>query len=170
MHEIDAIVEDLGNDGHKIMFYHFLKLDGDLDSGLQPLGSDQDVLFMSKYVEEGNKLIDIYVEHEKTNPDLYFTSPLKKKRVLIEELDEPIQSKAGITPVAKKHVNAGNVGTQCSVNVGPSSGVTKDVEPQPYVVRLDEGQGSGAAKDVPSQGDSAFVNEFYSSYDPYVDS
>ncbi|PWA73897.1 trihelix protein [Artemisia annua] len=77
---------------------------------------------------------------------------------------------SGITPVAKNNVNVGNEGTQCSVNVGPSSGVTNDVEPQPYVVRLDEGQGSGAAKDVPSQGDSAFVNEFYSSYDPYVDS
>ena len=48
VHEIDAIVEDLGNDGHKIMFYHFLKPDYDLDSGLQPLGNDQDVLFMSK--------------------------------------------------------------------------------------------------------------------------
>lgn len=73
VHEIDAIVEDLGNDGHKIMFYHFLKPDGDLDSGLQPLGSDQDVLFLSKYIEEGHKLIDIYVEHGKTNPDLYLS-------------------------------------------------------------------------------------------------
>nr|GEV90040.1 transposase, mutator type [Tanacetum cinerariifolium] len=52
VHEIDSIVEELGNDGHKVMFYHFLKPDSDLDYGLQPLGSDQDVLFMAKYVEE----------------------------------------------------------------------------------------------------------------------
>ena len=162
VHEIDSIVEDLGNDGHKVMFYHFLKPDTDLDYGLQPLGSDQDVLFMAKYVEEGHKLIDIYVEHEKTNPDLYFTSPLKHKRVVIEQIeDDEHPSRAGITPVARKLV--------IDVNKVQSSGVEKNVEP--YVVRVDEGQSSmPAVKDTPSQGNSAFVNEFYSSYDPYVES
>ncbi|GKA38447.1 FAR1-related sequence 10, partial [Tanacetum coccineum] len=53
-------------------------------------------------------------------------------------------------------------------NEKQSSGVAKDAEP--YVVRLDEGQSIVPAMDVPSQGNSAFVNDFYSSYNPYVES
>ncbi|GKA55950.1 hypothetical protein Tco_0755022, partial [Tanacetum coccineum] len=167
VHEIDSIVEELGNDGHKVMFYHFLKPDSDLDYGLQPLGSDQDVLFMAKYVEEGHKLIDVYVEHERTNPDLYFTSPLKTKRLVIQELedDEPRQYRAGSTKVSRKMV--------VDVNVGQSSESAKDAG-QISGGAKDAGQSSEGAKDVephvPSQGNSAFVNDFYSSYDPYVES
>ncbi|GKB94360.1 hypothetical protein Tco_0980497 [Tanacetum coccineum] len=53
-------------------------------------------------------------------------------------------------------------------NEKQSSGVAKDAEP--YVVRLDEGQSIVPAMDVPSQGNSTFVNDFYSSYNPYVES
>nr|GFC24348.1 hypothetical protein [Tanacetum cinerariifolium] len=134
---------------------------------LQPLGSDQDVLFMAKYVEEGHKLIDVYVENERTNPDLYFTSPLKTRRLVIQELedDEPRQSRAGSTKVSRKMV--------VDVNVGQSSKSAKDAW-QISKGAKDACQISEGAKDVepyvPSQGNNAFVNDFYSSYDPYVES
>nr|GEY88190.1 transposase, mutator type [Tanacetum cinerariifolium] len=37
VHEIDFMLEDLGQDGHRVMFYHFLKPGCDLDNGLEPL-------------------------------------------------------------------------------------------------------------------------------------
>ena len=163
IHEIDSMLEDLEYDGRRVMFYHFLKPDYDLDNGLEPLACDNDILLLGKYVCEGLKLVDVYVEHEKTNPDLY--SPAKPKKVVIEELDdEPTTSRAGITPVAKKlvlNVNEGCLGK----DIGQGSGK----EQEPYVVNSEVGQSSAAANDGSSQVPSQFVNEFYSSYDPYVD-
>ncbi|GJV67268.1 mutator type transposase [Tanacetum coccineum] len=131
VHEIDSIVEELGNDGHKVMFYHFLKPDSDLDYGLQPLGSDQDVLFMAKYVEEGHKLIDeveIEEDVEVLNND-YFESDSDEENELELEDDEPRQYRAGSTKVSRKMV--------VDVNVGQSSESAKDA-----------GQISGGAKDA----------------------
>ncbi|GKB58398.1 benzoate carboxyl methyltransferase [Tanacetum coccineum] len=165
VHEIDSIVEELGNDGHKVMFYHFLKPDSDLDYGLQPLGSDQDVLFMAKYVEEGHKLIDeveIEEDVEVLNND-YFESDSDEENELELEDDEPRQYRAGSTKVSRKMV--------VDVNVGQSSESAKDAG-QISGGAKDAGQSSGGAKDAgqSSEGNSAFVNDFYSSYDPYVES
>ncbi|PWA46422.1 hypothetical protein CTI12_AA509030 [Artemisia annua] len=91
VHEMDAMVEELGNDGHSIMFYHFLIPSESLDNGLQPLACDKDVLNMCKYVRLGHKLLNVYVEHGRTNRDLYYAlliSPNKKKRCVIEEIEE----------------------------------------------------------------------------------
>nr|GEY23356.1 transposase, mutator type [Tanacetum cinerariifolium] len=128
------MLEDFGHDHHRVMFYHFLKPCCDLDNGLEPLASDKDVVFLAKYVTEGLKLIEVYVEYEKTNPHIYILE--------IEELDdvELRTSRGWITLVANKLV--------LDVNESQSSG-------------KDKGQSS-----VPSQ----FVNDFYSSYDPYVES
>ncbi|GJU57674.1 hypothetical protein Tco_1235440 [Tanacetum coccineum] len=103
VHEIDSMLEDLGQDGHRVMFYHFLKPGCDLDNGLEPIACDRDVVVLGNYVTQGLKLVEVFVKHEKTNPDIY--TPPKAKRLVIEELDaEPIISKAGITPVARKLV------------------------------------------------------------------
>ncbi|GJU83449.1 hypothetical protein Tco_1285814 [Tanacetum coccineum] len=115
VHEIVSMLEDLGHDGHKVMFYHFLKPCCNLDNGLEPLACDKDVVLLAKYVTEGLKLLEVYVEHEKTNPDIY--TPPKPKILIMEELDdvEPRTSKARITPVAKKLVLDVNETGQSSV-------------------------------------------------------
>nr|GEU43666.1 pleiotropic drug resistance protein 1-like [Tanacetum cinerariifolium] len=97
VHEIDFMLEDLGYDGRRAMFYHFLKPFCDLDNGLEPLASDKDVVLFAKYVAEGIKLVEVYVEHEKTKLDIY--TPPKPKNFVIEELDdaEPRISMAEIT-------------------------------------------------------------------------
>ncbi|GKC10434.1 hypothetical protein Tco_1007216 [Tanacetum coccineum] len=164
VHEIDSMLEDLGQDGHRLTFYHFLKLGCDLDNGLEPLACDKDVVLLGNYVTQRPKLVEVFVEHEKTNPDIY-TTP-KAKRLLIEELDdaEPIISKAGITPVAKKLV--------LDVNNKQISG--KDLEGQSSRKELEgqrsrkdlEGKSSAVGNDGSSQVPSQFVNNFYSSYDP----
>nr|GEZ02237.1 hypothetical protein [Tanacetum cinerariifolium] len=98
--EVKAIVnsklEDLGQDGHKVMFYHFLKLGYDLDNGVEPLACDNDVVLL-----------------------------------------------------------------------GQSSG--KDLEGQSSEKDL-EGKSSAVGNDGSSQVPSQFVNDFYSSYDPYEES
>nr|GEY11112.1 RNA-directed DNA polymerase, eukaryota, reverse transcriptase zinc-binding domain protein [Tanacetum cinerariifolium] len=113
VHEIVSMLENLGHDGHKVMFYHFLKPCCDLDNGLEPLACDKDVVLLAKYVTEGLKLVEVYVEHEKTNPGIY--TPPKLKILVIEVLDdvEPRTTKAGITLVAKKLVLDVNE-SQCS--------------------------------------------------------
>ncbi|GKE72902.1 hypothetical protein Tco_1534943, partial [Tanacetum coccineum] len=104
VHEIDSMLEDSGQDGHRVMFYHFLKPGCVLDNGLEPLACDKDAVLLGNYVTQGLKLVEVFVEHEKTNPDIY--TPPKPKRLVIEELDDTELriSKAGITPVAKKLV------------------------------------------------------------------
>ncbi|GKD17633.1 hypothetical protein Tco_1206791 [Tanacetum coccineum] len=127
VHEIDSMLEDLGQDGHRVMFYHFLKPGCDLDNGLEPIACDRDVAVLGNYVTHGLKLVEVFVEHEKTNPDIY--TPPKAKRLVIEELDaEPIISKAGITPAARKLVLDVNNNQTCGKEKGKSSG--KDLEGQ----------------------------------------
>nr|GEW72398.1 transposase, mutator type [Tanacetum cinerariifolium] len=48
VNEIDSMLEDLGYDGHREMFYHFLKSCCDLDDELEPIVSDKDVLLLAK--------------------------------------------------------------------------------------------------------------------------
>ncbi|GJU86118.1 mutator type transposase [Tanacetum coccineum] len=131
VHEIDSMLEDLGQDGHRVMFYHFLKPGCDLDNGLEHIACDRDVVVLGNYVTQGLKLVEVFVEHEKTNPDIY--TPPKAKRLVIEELDvEPIISKAGITPVARKLVLDVNNNQTCGKEKGKSSG--KDLEGQSSAV------------------------------------
>ncbi|GKC72978.1 hypothetical protein Tco_1118861, partial [Tanacetum coccineum] len=134
VHKIDSMLEDLGQDGHRVMFYHFLKPGCDLDNGLEPIACDRDVVVLGNYVTQGLKLVEVFVEHEKTNPDIY--TPPKAKRLVIEELDaEPIISKAGITPVARKLVLDVNNNQTCGKEKGKSNG--KDLEGQSSAVGND---------------------------------
>ena len=218
VHEMDAMVEELGNDGHSIMFYHFLIPSESLDNGLQPLASDKDVLNMCKYVRLGHKLLNVYVEHGRTNRDLYYAlliSPNKKKRCVIEEIEEDVP-KETITGVIKRlRLDLSNkkglveeqgqssscvaveIASQTQISVvdnqlpsqtgdtsqvriqeqgkGSGSGIAIDIPSEigdSSQVRIPkQSQGSGVANELPSQTTnvpSQFVNEFYSSYDPYL--
>ncbi|GJX71163.1 hypothetical protein Tco_0308334 [Tanacetum coccineum] len=148
------------------MFYHFLKSFCDLDNGLEPLASDQDVMLLAKYVAQGLKLVELYVEHKKINPDIY--TPPKPKKLVIEELedDEPIISRAGIILLAKKLVLDVNESQISGKDKGQSSGNGQE----PNVVTLEARKSSEVGKDGSSQVPSQFVNVFHSSYDPYVGS
>ncbi|GKC12166.1 hypothetical protein Tco_1008948, partial [Tanacetum coccineum] len=66
VHEMDSILEDSRHDDHRVMFYHFLKPFCNLDNVLEPLASDKDVVLLAKYAAEGLKLVEMYVEREKT--------------------------------------------------------------------------------------------------------
>ena len=218
VHEMDAMVEELGNDGHSIMFYHFLIPSESLDNGLQPLASDKDVLNMCKYVRLGHKLLNVYVEHGRTNRDLYYAlliSPNKKKRCVIEEIEEdvPKETTTGVIKRLRLDLNrkkglveeqgqssscvALQIASQSQISVvdnqlpsqtgdtsqvriqeqgkGSGSGIAIDIPSEigdSSQVRIPkQSQGSGVANELPSQTTnvpSQFVNEFYSSYDPYL--
>ncbi|GJU83291.1 hypothetical protein Tco_1285656 [Tanacetum coccineum] len=94
-----------------------------MDNLLEPLACDKDVVLLGNYVTQGLKLVKVFVEHEKTNPDIY--TPPKAKRLVIKKLKdaEPRISKAGITPVAKKLVlDVNNKQTSGKDLEGQSSG------------------------------------------------
>ncbi|XP_076935468.1 uncharacterized protein LOC143602141 [Bidens hawaiensis] len=68
-----------------VRYYHYQVLNSDLDFGLRALGSDEDVRGFSKYVGEGNRVMNVYVEHDSTSVYTYFCSPSK---VRIEEVTD----------------------------------------------------------------------------------
>ncbi|CAI9294213.1 unnamed protein product [Lactuca saligna] len=83
VHELDDMMAVLGYNDGSIMFYHFMILETDLDSGLLPLGIDQEFIQLARYVPN-HKEINLYIEHGKTRVVPYFKSPLK---VCIEEVE-----------------------------------------------------------------------------------
>ncbi|GKD71533.1 hypothetical protein Tco_1325623, partial [Tanacetum coccineum] len=131
----------------------------DLDNGLEPIACDRDVVVLGNYVTQGLKLVEVFVEHEKTNPDIY--TPPKAKRIVIEELDaEPIISKAGITPVARKIVLDVTNNQTCGKEKGKSSG--KDLEGQSSGKDL-EGQSSAVGND------GSYEESQDPNFDPFAD-
>nr|KAJ0203893.1 hypothetical protein LSAT_V11C500293290 [Lactuca sativa] len=94
IHDIDEIMEELGHidSDETLLYYHFLRPFGDLDFGLFALGSDQDVHHLGTYVAN-HKLIDVYIEHGKTNLHTYSMSPNPSKVKIVEIKEPPACSK-----------------------------------------------------------------------------
>ncbi|CAI9260779.1 unnamed protein product [Lactuca saligna] len=118
LHELDAIMLDLGypdsrmdelTDESPVIYYHFRIPNGDFQFGLRALGNDQDVINLSKFIQN-NKLIKVYTEHRKTNLLTYFMSLNAKGKVVIEELpkkdDQGVKAEAEVHSI--KGVRVGN--------------------------------------------------------------
>ncbi|KAL4573250.1 hypothetical protein LXL04_020049 [Taraxacum kok-saghyz] len=85
VHEVDAMVKELGYMEKKGLNYHFLILELDLDFGLLPLVIDGDVHALSIYVPTTNRVI----EHGQTRVTSYFQTideePLGKDTDVISD-------------------------------------------------------------------------------------
>nr|GEW66140.1 hypothetical protein [Tanacetum cinerariifolium] len=80
VHEVNEMVKKIGFSGRNIMYYSFLK-------PLYTLGNDDDVRIMSEYIRLGYKMIEVYIEHDKTTVFTYIEAAYKtpsKKCVIIE--------------------------------------------------------------------------------------
>ncbi|CAI9303117.1 unnamed protein product [Lactuca saligna] len=87
MHELDAMMLELGYVVPPVIYYHFTIPNEDLIFGLRALDNDQDVCNLAKYYG-ANKVIQVYTKHGTTNLVTYFMSPNKSNGVVIEELNE----------------------------------------------------------------------------------
>ncbi|CAI9266386.1 unnamed protein product [Lactuca saligna] len=88
VNDIDEMMEDLGYASiGKPLYYHFQRPLGDLDFGLFALASDEDVRYLGSFVAK-HKLIEVYIEHDKTTLHTYLMSPTHSK-VRITEITEP---------------------------------------------------------------------------------
>ncbi|CAI9292371.1 unnamed protein product [Lactuca saligna] len=88
VHDIDEMMEQLGYVDEGIpLYYHFKRPFSDLDFGLFALGSDQDVRHLGTFISK-HKLIEVYIEHGKTQLHTYTMSPNQAK-VQIKEIIEP---------------------------------------------------------------------------------
>ncbi|CAI9267404.1 unnamed protein product [Lactuca saligna] len=87
VHELNAMMLELGYMVPPVIYYHFRIPNEDLIFGLRALGNDQDVCNLAKYTG-ANKVIQVYTEHGTTNLVTYFMSPNKRNSVVIEELNE----------------------------------------------------------------------------------
>ncbi|CAI9301559.1 unnamed protein product [Lactuca saligna] len=94
IHDIDEMMEELGHidSDETLLYYHFLRPFGNLDFGLFALGSDQDVHHLGTFVAN-HKLIDVYIEHGKTNLHTYSMSPNLSKVKIVEIKEPPACSK-----------------------------------------------------------------------------
>ncbi|GJV24970.1 hypothetical protein Tco_1377665 [Tanacetum coccineum] len=86
MYVFDKMVKALHYDGKMVMFYHFKIPGSDLDRGILPLSSDEDVENLLRYVKN-NKVIDVYIEQGKTTLDTNIVTP-QKGRVEINKNNE----------------------------------------------------------------------------------
>ncbi|CAI9286865.1 unnamed protein product [Lactuca saligna] len=78
VHELDAMMLELGYVVPPVIYYHFRIPNEDLIFGLRALGNDQDVCNLAKYTG-ANKVIQVYIEHDTTNLVTYFMSPNKSE-------------------------------------------------------------------------------------------
>ncbi|GJW10757.1 O-fucosyltransferase family protein [Tanacetum coccineum] len=94
---IHSIVKMLKYDTRDIMYYHFKIPDKNLDWGLRALVSDDDIVYLSKFVKD-NKVIEVYIEHGETIVESYYMPTFTEKLQLKElnnndevvELDEEL--------------------------------------------------------------------------------
>ena len=103
VHELNDMVKELGFTGKNIMYYSFLRPDMDLDKGLYALGNDDDVRKMADYIRLGYKMIEVFIEHEKTTVYTYIDAAYNtpSKRCVIVELPETVTPK-NAAPSKKK--------------------------------------------------------------------
>ncbi|CAI9291584.1 unnamed protein product [Lactuca saligna] len=93
VHDIDEMMEDLGYASvGKPLYYHFQRPLGDLDFGLFALASDEDVRYLESFVAK-HKLIEVYIEREKTTLHTYLMSPIHSKVRIMEITEPPLFSK-----------------------------------------------------------------------------
>nr|KAJ0217201.1 hypothetical protein LSAT_V11C300120200 [Lactuca sativa] len=79
VHELDAMMLELGYSVPPVIYYHFRIPHEDLDFGLRALGNDNNVLNLAQYIGD-NKVIEVYTEHGQTNLLTYFMSPKGKQK------------------------------------------------------------------------------------------
>ncbi|CAI9303981.1 unnamed protein product [Lactuca saligna] len=102
VHELDAMMLELGYSIPPVIYYHFRIPHEDLDFGLRALRNDNDVLNLAQYIGD-NKVIEVYTEHGQTNLLTYFMSPKGKKKVIIKELyDGDLPKEANVPQVSAK--------------------------------------------------------------------
>ncbi|CAI9286511.1 unnamed protein product [Lactuca saligna] len=137
VHDIDEMMEQLGYVDEGIpLYYHFKRPFSDLDFGLFALGSDQDVRHLGTFISK-HKLIEVYIEHGKTQLHTYTMSPNQAKVQIKEIIEPPSCSRrlfldwydTGETNVVGDASKEANEGNPCvEVEIGDKFEHTNEVE------------------------------------------
>ncbi|GKB68680.1 hypothetical protein Tco_0930092, partial [Tanacetum coccineum] len=95
VHEVNEMVKKISFSGRNIMYYSFLKPGMNLDIGLYALGNDDDARIMSEYIRLGYKMIEVYIEHDKTTVFMCIEAAYNKpsKKCVIMEYPEVDKTK-----------------------------------------------------------------------------
>ncbi|GJV23106.1 hypothetical protein Tco_1375801 [Tanacetum coccineum] len=95
MWSIQTIDEDF--DVYRMYGLHDLvirKPDGDFDTGMHALGNDPDVRKLAEYVTLGNKMIEVYIEHESTTLHTYYMThedaDFSTPKCVIQEIEDDV--------------------------------------------------------------------------------
>lgn len=86
VHKLDSMMLQLGYNCNKKMYYHFKKLESDLDVGLLDLGSDSDVCKLTRYIPI-HRLLEVSIELDNTQVYTYFYSPICSN-IIIQEIED----------------------------------------------------------------------------------
>jgi hypothetical protein len=88
VHELNAMMVELGYPSDEVMYYNFKIPGQSLDVGLRALGCDADVLNMLQYVHLF-KFVELFIEHKITRINTYLQSPNNQlPKVFIEEIED----------------------------------------------------------------------------------
>jgi hypothetical protein len=110
VHEVNAMIQELGYLPDDMIYYNFLVPGQNLDFGLRALGNDSDVLNLLQYVKD-DKLIEIYTEHGTSKVGTYMNlSGCSTSSVIIEDitdegmLTQPTRNSQQITTLCRRQL------------------------------------------------------------------
>ncbi|GJR79298.1 hypothetical protein Tco_0150083 [Tanacetum coccineum] len=148
------------------LYYHFRKPDGDLDTGMHALGNDHDVRKLAKYVRLGNKMIEVYIEQERTTLHTYYTThedvDFCTPKCVIQEIKDDAMPEMQVTKLKPRKPVKGQ----------STKKLMSEWNGEPNVV--DQGQTSQVTKEI---GESmlqtmthpnVFADSFYAPSDPFL--
>ncbi|GJS45340.1 hypothetical protein Tco_0595461 [Tanacetum coccineum] len=151
------------------LYYHFRKPDGDLDTGMHALGNDHNVRKLAEYVRLGNKMIEVYIERERTTLHTYYTThedaDFSTPKCVIEEIEDDAMPEMQVTKLKPRELVKGQSvkklmlewnGEPNVVDQGQASQVTKEI-----------GESSQPASQTMTQP-NVFADSFYAASDPFL--
>ncbi|GJU63172.1 mutator type transposase [Tanacetum coccineum] len=147
------------------------KPDGDIDTGMHALGNDHDVRKLPEYVRLGNKMIEVYIEHEwntlhtyyMTHEDADFSTP----KCVIQEIEDDVMPEMQVTKLKPKKPVKGQSAKKLML----------EWISEPNVGVVDHGQATQGTKEIGESSQptsqtmtqpSVFVDSFYAASNPFL--
>ncbi|GJS34893.1 RNA-directed DNA polymerase, eukaryota [Tanacetum coccineum] len=169
IHELNDLVQKLGYSAKVKLYYHFRKPDGDLDTSMHALGNDHDVRKLAEYVRLWNKMIEVYIEQERTTLPTYYTThkdaDFSTPKCVIQEIEDDTIPEMQVTKLKPRKPVKGQSakmlmlewnGEPNAVDQGQASQVTKEI-----------GESSQPASQTMTQP-SVFADSFYVASNPFL--
>ena len=165
VHELNNLVTKLGFSCKVKLYYHFRIPDGDLDTGMHALGNDHDVRKLAEYVRLGNKMIEVYIEHERITLHTYFKNhddtDFSTPKCVIQEIKDDVMPETQVSKLKPRKPVKGQSAKKLLLDGNEESnvGVVEHGEASQGTKEIGESS-QPASQTMPKP--SVFADSFYS--------